>query len=393
MKKLKKRPELDDEAREAFLKLENKDPEMMALWKKCVDISMKEFERTYERLGVSFDHHWGESFYMDQVPALLNELREKNLLLESEGAWVVPVEDEKGNELPPCILQKKDGGSIYGTRDVAAAIYRHQKFGFDRMSYIVGKEQKLHFQQIFAVLKKMGFEWTSKCEHIPYGLYRFKGGKMSTRKGNFVTLDDVLQTTKDHVQETMRKRAESLSAKEKSLAPEIASFEDLEKTAETVAIGAVVFNDLSNDPVRDLDFDVERITDFEGETGPYLQYAHTRCLSVLRKAKEREILLESFPSFDSNLVPLLEKPEEAQLIKTLGQMPLKLERMLDSGKPSQLAHYLIDITRAFNAFYRECRVLSQDEKLSLARLMLVESTRRTLARGLHLLGIPLPERM
>jgi len=373
-------PQIEEQAKQAFLKLEQGDLEVTALWKKCVDISLQEFQRQYARLGVCFDHIWGESTYKDQLTPLLKELRQREILIQSEGAWVVPIVDEQGKEIPPCLLQKSDGATIYATRDIAAALFRHQKFQFDRMTYIVGGEQKLHFKQIFAVLKKMGCNWVEKCEHIPFGLYRFKDAKMSTRKGNFVTLEEVIQLAEERVQTLMDKRATP------------ASTEDREKIREAVAIGAIVFHDLHTDPVRDVEFDIERVVDFEGETGPYLQYAHTRCLSILRKAKDTGQLPASW-TVSPQILQQLKNEEELQLVKMLGQLPLHLERTLSFAKASQLAHYLIDVTHVFGSFYRECQVLGNSVELTSARLMLVEATRRILARGLGLLGIPLPERM
>ncbi|HTL12812.1 MAG TPA: arginine--tRNA ligase [Bdellovibrionota bacterium] len=380
-----KNPDLEDEARDAFARLERGDPELIELWKKCVVISMHEFSRTYQRLGVEFTHMWGESYYKDLLEPLLQDLKKRGLVEESEGALVVRVTDDQGKEIPPAILQKKDGATIYATRDVAAAVYRWDKFHFDRMSYVVGSEQKLHFQQLFAVLKRMGCEWAPRCEHIPYGLYRFKGGKMSTRKGNFVTLNEVLETAREAVLEKIRARQ---AAKDTEGSP-VSDLPDAAETAEAVALGAVVFNDLSNDPIRDLDFDVDRITDFEGETGPYLQYAHTRCKSILRKAG-------THPDWarDGALTTLLKAPEELLLLKVLGRFPHHLERTLSFSKASQLCHYLIDVTKAFGAFYRECRVIDETKpELTRARLLLVEATRRILGLGLGFLGIPRPERM
>jgi arginyl-tRNA synthetase len=388
---VEKNPQIEEDARAAFLKLEQGDPEITALWKKCVDISIEEFDRQYQRLGVHFDHIWGESFYKDQLAPLLKDLKARGLLLESEGAWIVPVTNAEGKELPPCILQKKDGATIYATRDLAAAIYRYDQFHFDRMTYIVGGEQKLHFEQVFSVLRQMGLPWVSKCEHIPFGLYRFKDAKMSTRKGNFITLAEVIELAKERVKTLMSERAKEHDTPAPS-----------DDVMEAVAIGAVVFHDLHTDPVRDVEFDIEHVVDFEGETGPYLQYAHTRCLSILRKARETgKAPTGSTPmplplSFAVNdkLISRLGKPEELQLIKTLGQLPIHLERTLTFAKASQLAHYLIDVAKVFGAFYRECKVLDDsDLELTQARLLLVESTRIILACGLGLMGIPLPERM
>jgi arginyl-tRNA synthetase len=370
------------------VRLEKGDPEITALWQKCVDISLKEFDRNYSRLGVRFDHIWGESYYKDQLAPLIEDLKSRGILIQSEGAWIVPVTDETNQELPPCLLQKSDGATIYATRDVAAALYRFQKFQFDRMTYIVGAEQKLHFKQVFGVLRRMGFEWVDRCEHVASGLYRFKDAKMSTRKGNFVTLDEVLAQAKDRVKTLMTERQKNQTATDSTpIDPE-----NLEATSEAVAVGAVVFHDLHTDPARDVEFDLERVVDFEGETGPYLQYAHTRCLSILKKAKSTGQSKEKI-EFNSALTAHLTTEIELRLVKTLGQFPIHLERTLQFSKASQLAHYLIEITRVFGAFYRECHVLGQPPELTQARLLLVEATRRVLGQGLQLLGIPLPEKM
>ena len=375
---------LEDAGRAAFKRLENKDPEVTAVWKKCIEISMLEFNSLYAKLDVKFDHVWGESFYEAQLGPLLAKLKSEGLIVQSEGAWIANVTDEKGRELTPCILEKSDGSTIYATRDLAAALYRHEKFDFDRMTYIVGGEQRLHFQQLFGILRKMGKDWAAKCEHVPTGLYRFKDARMSTRKGNFVTLDDVWSLVKERVSMLMTERGAAPGATPAELA----------EIVDKVSIAAIVFHDLAADPGRDVDFDVERVADFEGETGPYLQYAHTRCLSILRKANDAGTPLPAYSlAAIERAVSQLKKDEEIRLVKTLGQLPIHLERTLEHRKASQLANYLIDLVKAYGEFYRECHVLGQAKELTEARLLLVEATRRILARGLHLLGIPLPERM
>ena len=383
---IEKDPSIEKAGQEAFLKLEQGDPEMRAIWKKCVDISLKEFHKTYARYQVEFDHYWGESHYESQLKPLMTKLKDQKVMIEDQGAWIVKVESREGHEIPPCIMQKSDGASIYATRDVAAAIYRHEQFHFNRMSYIVGKEQKLHFDQVFGVLRAMGLPWESTCEHIATGLYRFKDAKMSTRKGNFVTLDEVNQMCVDKALNLMRER---------NLPQEPGAYEahqklsdaEIEKIADEVALGAIVYADLSTDPTKDMDFDVDRVISFEGETGPYLQYAHTRCLSILRKAGIDTNKTVNFAS-------LLTTQAEVFLLKTLGRFPATLERTLDQRKPSQLAIYLIDLTRDFGLFYRECKVMNPDApELSHARACLVEATRRILSQGLDLLGIPKPEKM
>lgn len=377
-------PTIEKEGQAAFKRLEQGDPEMRSIWKKCVDISLKEFEKTYQRYQVHFDHFWGESFYEGHLKPLISDLKSKGILVEDQGAQVVRVSSREGQELPPCILEKSDGTSIYATRDVAAAVYRHETLGFDRMSYVVGKEQKLHFEQVFGVLRAMGCAWEQSCEHIATGLYRFKDAKMSTRKGNFITLEEVNELCMAKSLALMNERNGKQEDPELRLSPE-----EIKTIAEQVAVGALVFADLSTDPTRDLEFDVDRVISFEGETGPYLQYAHTRCLSILKKAG---------PGAGIPEVPLLEgkitAPEEILLIRTLGRFAEALDRTLDQRKPSQLTTYLIDLTRDFGQFYRECKVMNPDDpELTRARLALVEATRNVLGLGLDLLGIPKPERM
>lgn len=368
-----KDPSLQEAARGAFAKLEKGDPKIVAVWKQCSEISLKDFSRIYDRLGVKFDHIWPESFYTDRIEATLGALKKKGVLEEDQGALIVRVTTRDGKEIPPCILQKKDGSTIYGSRDVTAAIYRAEKLKFDRMTYVVGGEQKLHFEQVFGVLRAAGYPWESRCEHVSFGLYRFQDRKMSTRKGNFVTLEDVLTETREAVAGVLAKRD---SDADPALRAEI---------CEAVALGAVVYQDLCNDPVRDVQFDVARITDFEGDTGPYLQYAHTRCASLLKKGGAQ------IPGH----LDLLTHPSEIALIKQLGRLGLALERALELRKLHLLCEYLVSVTRAFNHFYQQCPVLhsSTPQELSIARQSLVEATRRVLATGLGLLGIPLPPRM
>ena len=380
-------PSIEKAGQEAFRKLEDGDPEMRAIWKKCVNISLQEFLKTYERYQVTFDHYWGESFYEEQLKPLLADLKKKKILVEDQGAWIVPVKTRDDKEIPPCILEKSDGASIYATRDVAAAIYRHEKLNFDRMTYIVGKEQKLHFEQVFGVLRAMGFSWEANCEHLPTGLYRFKDAKMSTRKGNFITLEEVNDLCIEKTFKLMRERAEASEDPSRKL-----SEEEITKIADQVAVGAIVFADLSVDPTRDMDFDVDRVVSFEGETGPYLQYAHTRCLSILNKSeKDVQTINQLAPD---KLATLCSTTEEIYLMKSLGRFPSALERTLEQEKPSHLATYLIDLTKDFGAFYRECKVSNPDQpELTAARLALVSATQKVLSLGLDLLGIPKPEKM
>ena len=394
-------PSIEKAGQEAFLKLEQGDPEMRAIWKKCVDISIDEFKETYKRYQVDFDHYWGESHYEEQLKPLLNELRNKKLLIQDQGAWVVKVNSRDGQELPPCILEKSDGASIYATRDLAAAIYRYQNLKFDRMSYVVGKEQKFHFEQLFGVLRAMELPWEKDCEHIATGLYRFKDSKMSTRKGNFITLEEVNELCFQKALTLLKERAapkQEINTTENQTDTHTQNHPILDENeiniiADQVTLGAIVFADLSIDPSKDMEFDSERVISFEGETGPYLQYAHTRCMSILRKATEAGFSQNENLNFEVLANQYLQI-SETYLIKSLGRFPSALERTLEQRKPSQLCTYLIELTRDFSAFYRECKVMNSENKPQTeARLALVLATQKVLSSGLDLLGIPKPEKM
>lgn len=377
-KDMESEPELLTRGQENFKKLEMHEPEMTRIWEKCVEISMRSFERIYAQFDVEFDHLWGESHYERMLQPLLQELKNRAILVKSEGAWVVPVTSRDGKELAPCILEKSDGATIYATRDVAAAIHRQEKFIFDRMIYVVGKEQQFHFEQVFGVLRAMELPWESKLEHLATGLYRFRDSKMSTRKGNFVTLEEVLALCKEKALTLMRER-------------EGDRFTVSDEIAEKVAIGALVFADLSTDPARDLDFDVDRVIAFEGETGPYVQYATTRCASILRKG---EALGLQMPEVSKEALEGLRLKQEWDLARRLVRFQAALERVLKFRKPSHLATYLIDLVHDFGAFYRDCIVIDEaNPATSISRLALVRATHGTLVSGLKLLGIPIPERM
>jgi arginyl-tRNA synthetase len=377
-------PALVATTREYFSRLERGDEKIKVLWQKFVALSIDEFKRTYARLNVEFDHFWGESFYIDKVPALEKQLQDKKLLVESEGAHVVML----GDDMPPCIIRKKDGSTIYATRDLAAAIYRQEKFHFSKCVYVVGGEQKLHFAQVFKVLELMGFSWAKNCIHVPFGLYRFKDQKMSTRKGNFVTMEAVLDHAVERVEQIMSEKAASTERSDRQERPFTA--EERAKAAEIIGSGAIIFNDLSTDRNTDVNFDLERVLDFEGETGPYIQYAHTRCLSILRNSQADKIGLDGlYASAQSRL----KEVEEIDLIRMLARLPLILDSVLADHRPSLLATYLIDITKSFNTFYRAHKVLVDDQELARARLALVVATQRTLLKGLTLLGMRVPDRM
>ncbi|MGI6096920.1 MAG: arginine--tRNA ligase [Dethiobacteria bacterium] len=360
------KPELEEEARFWFKKLEDGDAEALTLWQRFRELSLAEFKRVYEYLGVNFDYYYGESFYNDRLDATLEMVQQKNIARESEGALVVDLEQFG---LPPCLLRKKDGATLYATRDLAAAIYRYEEYRFSQMLYVVGAEQKLHFQQLFSILKLMGYPWAKKCKHIPFGLIRFPGGRMSTRQGKTIFLEDVVN------------RAVELA--EKIIAEKNPDLENRKEVAKIVGVGAIKFGDLSNDRIKDIDFDWEKILDFSGETAPYIQYSHARIFSILRKSggvlasAELRIITE----------------EERSLVKTLGFYAESIERAAEAYKPSILARYLINLAKDFNRFYHNCSVLGAEESLRQSRLLLCAATKQVLANGLDLLGIGAPEEM
>lgn len=366
-------PAIDKEARLLFKKIEEKDPELTALWKRFRELSIEGLDLVYDRLGVSFDEYIGESFYIDKIESLVSDLKKKGLLELSEGAQVVSF----GEDMPPCLVITGDGTTLYATRDLAAAIWRHDHFKFARCLYVVGNEQQLHFKQVFTVLKKMGYAWADTLEHVNYGLYRFKDGKFSTRKGKVILAEEVLNEARD-------KALEIINAKNPNL-------KDKQKAAEIVGVGAVVFNDLSTDRHKDVEFDWDRVLDFEGDTGPYLQYSYARACSILRQAGEKGFE----PRLPSSSLALKESDAAQTLMKQFGRLEAALEGAQRLNKPSIVANYAIDLAKAFNGFYRQVKVLdtaASKEDVG-ERLGLVAAFRQVLGNTLGLLCMKAPEEM
>lgn len=361
-------PELEDEARAWFKRLEDGDEEARALWQRFIGESLKEFKRVYDRLHVSFDYYLGESFYNDKMDAVVEELREKGLLVESEGAMVVPLDDLN---MPPCIILKSDGSTIYATRDLATAIYRHDVMKGEILLYVVGAEQTLHFKQVFAVLEKMGREWAKNCIHVPFGLMRFGGKKMSTRKGRVVFLEEVLDEAVEQARAIIEEKNPTL--------------EDKESVAEAVGIGAIIFGDLKNNRINEVDFSLEEALNFDGETGPYVQYTYARTESVLEKAG-------SIPEGEMDVESLTRDPSW-DLLKEILTYPEALRLTVERNEPSVIARYLLDLAKGYNRFYHQERILSEDGSERKAKLLLTRITGRILKEGLSILGLQTPSKI
>ncbi|MBU3195219.1 arginine--tRNA ligase [Clostridium algidicarnis] len=362
-------PSLDDEARMHFKRLEDGSKEEQELWKRFRDLSLKEFEKVYDMLGVKFDSYAGESFYGDKMDAVVEELESKGLLVESNGAKVVMLDEYN---MPPCMIKKADGATIYATRDLAAAMYRKKTYDFYKNIYVVGSPQKLHFKQIFTTLKLMGHEWANDCEHVGFGMVKFADKKLSTRKGDVVLLEDLLNETK-------KKTLEIINEKNPNL-------EDKEEVAKKLGIGAVIFAYLKNNREKDIVFDWNDMLSFEGETGPYVQYTYARGKSILRKAE----------GIRSNNVDYskLKTKEEFELVKTLEGFNEAIISAIDKLEPSIVTRYVIEVAKSFNKFYNSNSILNiEDEDLKNARLNIVEATCIVINSGLKLLGVETVEKM
>lgn len=376
----KKDPALEDSARENFKKLEEGCPEEVALWQRFRDDSLKVFNALYKRMGVEFDNFNGESFYSDKIPAVVDLLKEKNLLVESEGAQVVML-DELG--VPPCMILKSDGTTIYASRDLASAIYRHNTYNFDKNIYVVGLPQSLHFKQVFAVLKKAGFDWADNCVHVGFGLVKFKNMKFSTRDGNIVLLEDLLNEAVDKTREVITENAKNRGAD--------MSREEIDEIAEKVGLGAVIYTYVKSGRERDIVFSWEEMLDFEGDTAPYLIYTYARTKSIIRKAVEAGVDMSEVT--EDNL-KLLTSDEEYAVIKSLGDFKEAIAKAAASNEPFMIARQISLIARNYNRFYNNNKILgAETEELKLARLALCEAVCNTIKSGLNLLGIDVVERM
>ena len=373
-------PSLTESARENFKKLEDGCAEEVALWEKFREMSLVVFNKLYDRMGISFDNYNGESFYSTMSGDVVKMLKDKNLLVESEGAQVVDLE-EYG--YPPCIILKSDGTTIYASRDLAAAMYRYDNFKFDKNIYVVGIPQALHFKQVFAVLKKAGFDYADNCEHVGFGLVKFKNMKFSTRDGNIVLLEDLIN-------ESVAKTKEIITNNNQARGIEMTE-EEIDMISEKVGLGAVIYTYVKSGRERDIVFSWEEMLDFEGDTAPYLIYTYARTRSILRKAMEQNLCPSE--SFDDS-IKLLNSDDEYSVIRALGDFPSCIVNAAKSNEPFMISRQIAQIARSFNRFYNNSSILGADsEELKKARLALCEAVCNTLKTGLNLLGIDVVERM
>ena len=378
-----KDPALEDEARAIFAKLEKGEPEEVELWKWFREESLKEFNRVYDMLGITFDSYNGESFYSDKMPAvvqelkdtrIVDELKEKGLLVEDNGAQIVKLDEY---DLPPALIKKSDGSTLYITRDIAAAVYRKETYDFYKNIYVVASQQNLHFQQWFKIIELMGYDWADQCVHVPFGMVSLEDGTLSTRKGKVVFLLDVLNSAVEKTKQVMIEKN----------GPDA----DVDEISKQVGIGAVVFQELSNNRIKDYVFTWDKVLNFEGETGPYVQYTHARAASVLRNAgASAEAVISGEAAVDMSYVT---SDTAYELIKLISRFPETVREAAEKYEPSVITRHIIDIAQYFNKFYHDEHILVDDEAEKQAKLALVCAAKQTIANGLGLLGIAAPEKM
>ena len=361
-------PALGDAARAEFKKLEMGDEENLALWRWFIDISLAEYEKTYKQLGITFDSYKGESFYTDKMPAQVEKLREMGLLKIDDGASIVDLEPYG---MPPCLILKRDGSTLYPTRDIAAAVYRKETYDFDKAIYVTSAGQSLHFAQWFKVVEMMGYDWHDKLVHVPYGTVSINGAKLATRTGNVVLLKDLFRAAIDEVSAIMDEKN-----------PDIA---DKAEVAEAVGVGAIVFYYLSNSRIKDINFVMEDALNFDGNTGPYAQYTYARTCAVLRRAEEAGV---------ADAPVTITAPDEAALLKVLARFPEKVSAAIADYEPSVITRYILDVAAAFNRFYHNCTILSaEDEGVKATRVALTRATNVVLGNAFPLICMKTMEKI
>lgn len=368
-----KDPALDQEARDIFTRLEKGEPEEVELWQWFRDESLKEFTRVYKMLGIEFDSYNGESFYSDKMPRFVQELKDANLLEESEGAQIVNLE-EYG--MSPALITKSDGSTLYITRDIAAAVYRKETYDFYKNIYVVASQQNLHFQQWIKIIELLGYDWANNCVHVPFGLVSLEEGTMSTRHGRVVFLEDVLNRAVEQTKEIIKEKG--------------VNTDNIDETAAMVGIGAVMFQELSNNRIKDYTFSWDKVLNFEGETGPYVQYTHARAASVLRKAGEDVVAKAASGNIDASYIT---GDSAYELAKLIYEFPAVIVEAGDKYEPSIVTRHIVDVAQAFNRFYHDEHVLVDNEDEKIAKVALVMAAKNTIKNGLALLGIKAPEKM
>ncbi len=360
-----KDPSLNDEARAAFTKMENGDEELLSIWRWFKEISLKEFMKTYDLLGVSFESYSGESFYNDKMDAVVKELDDKGLLVESDGAKIVPLENYK---MPACIILKSDGSTIYATRDITAALYRKNTYNFDKCIYVTDAGQSLHFAQFFKVIGLMGYDWEDQLVHVPYGKVSIGGQKLATRAGNAILLEDLFSEAIKRVRAVIEEKNPDCK--------------DKDEIARKVGVGAVIFNQLSAGRIKDINFIWEEALNFDGNTGPYIQYTYVRACSVLDKTTVPDIPM----STEIN-------DEEKEMIKTLSLFPIKVKQALNEYEPSVISRYMIEVCHAFNRFYHNCPILKANDETKALRLEICKTVKSVLGNALWLIGMEKTEKI
>lgn len=365
-KEAENNPELDDLARSWFKKIEDFDEEATSLFNKFKELTLAEAFKVYDRLRIKFDSYAGESFYNDKLDAVVNELEAKGLLRESEGAKVVDLE---AYNMPPCIIVKSDGASLYSTRDIAAALYRKKTYDFDKCLYVVAYQQNLHFKQWFKVIELMGYPWAKDLEHIAFGMVSLPDGAIKSRAGNVVFLEDVLNRAVEKSLQVITEKSPDL--------------ENKKEIAEQVGVGAVIFSVLYNNRIKDIVFNYDKVLNFDGETGPYVQYTHARCCSVLAKGEFGE--KKDYSALDNE--------ESVEVVKLLDTFPDAVREAADKREPCVLSRHIVELAKAYNKFYLAHRIINAPEGAKNVRLMLTSAVRQVIKNGLTLLGMGAPEKM
>lgn len=363
-----KDPSLDDEGRKWFKAIEDGNEEALQLFNWFKELTLRDSQVVYDMLGVNFDSYAGESFYNDKMDRVIDELKAKQILQNSEGASVVDLE---AYDMPPCLILKKDGATLYATRDIAAALYRHDTYKFDQCLYVVAYQQDLHFKQFFKVVELMGYEFAKNLKHVAFGMISYEGQALSTRKGHVVFLEDLLKQACDKALAIINEKTPNL--------------ENKEEVAKQVGIGAVIYTDLQNNRIKDIDFRWDRALNFDGETGPYVQYTHARCCSVLRKAEELALGTLDYTALSDDWAQ--------QLLRLLSRFPETVQQAAEKYEPSIITRFMTEIAKAYNKYYYEQRIITEDPAATAARVALTHATKDVLKTAMYLIGMSAPERM